>query len=85
MDGPERGGRRDHATQTARPAKSPEADESAGLSGSPCQGERGANHTDGQGQDDQRADVANSGGPVGHQGGQWRQGFGQGAGQGVGH
>ena len=29
----------------------------------------------GQGQDDQRADV-HSGGPVDHQGGQWRQGFG---------
>ncbi|HEY5186108.1 MAG TPA: hypothetical protein VIM19_14665 [Actinomycetes bacterium] len=64
-------------THTTVPAKSPEANQTAEPSGSPGQDKSGANHNDGQGQDDQRAHV-NSGGPVNHQSDQWRQGLGQG-------
>jgi hypothetical protein len=71
-------------TQTTGPARSPKADETAEPSGSPGQDRSGANHNDGQGQDDQRADVS-SGGPASHPGDQARQGLGQGAGHGGGH
>ncbi len=67
-------------TQTTGPARSPKADETAEPSGSPGQDKSVANHNDGQGRDDQRADVS-SGGPVHHQGDGWRPGLGQGAGQ----
>lgn len=64
------------AAQTTQPAKSPEPTESAGHQQS------GANHLDGQGQDDQRADV-HSGGTVDHRSDAWRQGLRQGFGQGL--